>query len=311
MLHARRGLRGLEVQLAEAPAVRGRDDVHRVEHAGQAGVDAEERLAPQHPRAIDAGDRFADDRERFGLLESEGRGIGRGELRGVGRHLAVADRASACAMEDAAPRRGELAHRHRPARGRRLQQHGARAGARLAHRQPVGRRGGAAARNLPAVARGIGIGLRDAHLAPVAIEFIGDDHRQRGLHALPDLGILRGDRHETIGRDRDEGGEFRRGRGGRLGPAGRTGREPPTRPPRNGREKHLEREAASREQRPLQETATFRLHGRPPAARGPPPCGSRSRCGGSRRSGRCCPPSRRECPRSRASASWRAGTRRS
>ena len=46
---------------------------------------------------------------------------------------------------------------------------------------------------LAAVLGGVHVALHDAHVLPVDVEFLGDQHRQRGLDALADLGVLGGD----------------------------------------------------------------------------------------------------------------------
>ena len=87
-----------------------------------------------------------------------------------------------------------------------------------AQRFPVVRRRGAAAGRLPAVLR-VEIGLLDLHLLPLDVELLGDQHRQHRLDALPDLGVLRHDRHRAVGGDADERGreERRRRRRALLG----------------------------------------------------------------------------------------------
>ena len=108
-------------------------------------------------------------------------------------------------MEDTTPGRRELVRFDVPLQRRGLYQHGARRGARLPHWQPVLRGRSAPARGLLAVAVLIDIRLRNAHLAPVAVELIGHHHGKRGLDALPDLGILGDDGNRAVGGDGDEG----------------------------------------------------------------------------------------------------------
>ena len=60
-----------------------------------------------------------------------------------------------------------------------------------AHRVPVQRRRHAAAGELAAVDwRDRTIGLLDAHLTPVNVEFLGDQHRQHGLEPCPISGFF-------------------------------------------------------------------------------------------------------------------------
>jgi hypothetical protein len=44
-----------------------------------------------------------------------------------------------------------------------------------------------------------------AHRAPVGIHLFGHQHRQRRVHALPDVDFADGDRHRAVGIDADEG----------------------------------------------------------------------------------------------------------
>jgi hypothetical protein len=63
------------------------------------------------------------------------------------------------------------------------------------------------------------IGLLDANVLPIDVQFFGDEHGERSLHALTDFRIFRRDGHKTIGMDLDEG-RWRKGlvRGGRRLP---------------------------------------------------------------------------------------------
>src|SRR5260370_2101829 len=46
--------------------------------------------------------------------------------------------------------------------------------------------------------------MLDAHVFPVHVELVGDDHGQAGLHTLPNFGILAHNRDDAIGNDADE-----------------------------------------------------------------------------------------------------------
>ena len=46
--------------------------------------------------------------------------------------------------------------------------------------------------------------LLDAHVLPVDVQLLGDQHREHRLHALTDLRILGDDRDDAVGRDADE-----------------------------------------------------------------------------------------------------------
>ena len=89
--------------------------------------------------------------------------------------------------------------RHAPRLRRGRDEHLADRRADLAQRIPVGRRRRAAAGVLPAVLRLVEIGLLDPDALPLDVELVGDDHRQRGLDALPDLRVLRDDGDDVVG----------------------------------------------------------------------------------------------------------------
>jgi hypothetical protein len=84
-------------------------------------------------------------------------------------------------------------------------EHLAAGGADAAEGIPVDGRGGAAAGALGAESGFVEVGLLDANGFPIDVEFIGDDHRETGLHALPDLGIFTHDGDGAVGSDTDEG----------------------------------------------------------------------------------------------------------
>ena len=82
----------------------------------------------------------------------------------------------------------------------------ARRRAGLAESVEVLAHGGAAARELVAVAA-VEIGLHHPHPLPGHVELLGHDEGQGRLHPLPDLGILGRDGDAAIGTDLDEGAE--------------------------------------------------------------------------------------------------------
>jgi hypothetical protein len=61
---------------------------------------------------------------------------------------------------------------------------------------------------LPGVLGVVEVGLLDLDLRPLGVEFLGDQHRQHGLHALAGLGILGDDRDRAVGGDADELAEW-------------------------------------------------------------------------------------------------------
>ena len=89
-------------------------------------------------------------------------------------------------------------------------------GSNTAERVPIGRSGGAATGALRAVDRFVEIGLLDANIFPVDVEFFGDEHGERVFDALADFGIFGGDGEDVVRGNADERGrdEVLRGNGG-------------------------------------------------------------------------------------------------
>ena len=83
-----------------------------------------------------------------------------------------------------------------------------------AQRIPVDGRGRAATGSLRTIFCFVKIGLLDADILPVDVEFVGDNHGETGFYALADLRILAHDGDNAIRCDADEGGGNEcRGRG--------------------------------------------------------------------------------------------------
>ena len=76
-----------------------------------------------------------------------------------------------------------------------------------------------AAGELAAIGLGVVQGLLDPDIGPLHVQFLGDQHGQHGLHALPDLRVLVDDGDNAVRRDADIGIELCR----RLCRPGRTG----------------------------------------------------------------------------------------
>ena len=154
--------------------------------------------------------------QSFGSLSLMVFGIRRRQLGGRGRDLAVADRALARGVRDDAVGYGELADRHIPLVGRRLQQHHARRRAAAADIVLRGADAAAAAgaHLAPgALAREVAA-RRDAfgrHLAPVALQFFRDELGKAGERALPHLRARDADDAGVVGLDRDPDVDFGRG----------------------------------------------------------------------------------------------------
>lgn len=121
---------------------------------------------------------------------------------GVGQ-IAIIGRLSGGLVDDPSVDRLALVRRHIPARGRRMTQHLARDGADATKR--IEERGHARAPTgvLHAGFR-IGVDRRcrgrlSADILPIALEFLGDDHWQRGQDALTHLRDRHDDRHGSVG----------------------------------------------------------------------------------------------------------------
>ena len=183
----------------------------RIGHARQTGVDSEARRAGRFQRRIDAFDLLADQLELIGRLD---RGLrGERDFGGVRRELAEGRRApgSVIAHHTAAgDARGGL---HAPSRRRRRDEPRAGGGARLlqehartAHRP----RAPGAHRLIHVVVDEVAVGgsVFDLHLGEVAFELLGQDHRHRGQHALPHVGLGDAEPDGIVGVDDDEGVDF-------------------------------------------------------------------------------------------------------
>ena len=124
-----------------------------------------------------------------------------GPTRGVGGELAIRQRAPARRVVYGAARRRKARDLDVPARCRFGNEQCARGRANLPETGPASHDGAAAAGELCASQRRVEIGLSHRHPIPVDVELLGDQHRQRGLHALPDLGIRRRDDHRSVDAD--------------------------------------------------------------------------------------------------------------
>ena len=165
---------------------------------------------------VETGERLADQRERGALLER--RRCGERQFGGSGRERAVrqplALRADHEALLGAALVGGDL-----PVIGGCSNQHVARL--RAGGAQPAvehgGRHRGAFLLDRRLVLEGdlVGVAAGDEahlHALPVGIELVGQDLRQRGVGALPDLRLRQAERDLAVGRDHDPVGDLLVGR---------------------------------------------------------------------------------------------------
>jgi hypothetical protein len=201
----------IEIRRHRARADRGRLRVGGVDHARQRLIDAEQGLARHDLLVVDAGDALAEQSILGSRFQRHRRGIGHGQSRGELRELAVRGAAIRGLVSHRAVSGSQLARRHVPALRCRLHEHRTRDGAGLTEPVPIGRHGRRAARDLRTVELEADRRLLDTHVVPLRVELFRDDHRQRRLDALPDLGVLR-EQHdravgphlnERIGRERD------------------------------------------------------------------------------------------------------------
>ncbi|MCY1282334.1 hypothetical protein D9M70_311670 [compost metagenome] len=183
---------------------------HCHQHAGQLEILGEGGAAVGLVGAVLAGQALlADQREVLGRLEPH---LVRQRLarRGLGQ-LAKAGLPAGRGMADHALAHADLRGRHLPLFGGGRHQHGAGAGTRLAHLLEGIGDGRAAAGALHraegevVVERGVGRRALDAHLAPVGIQFLGQQGGQAGVGPLPHLHMLGEDGHAAIAGDTDEG----------------------------------------------------------------------------------------------------------
>ena len=270
-------------------------------------VDAESGRAGDLGQAVEARRRFADQGPLRRILEGDL--VRRLELgRGIGEFaIACAVRARDDATLFGAAGRGiDL-----PALRRGIDQQRARHRPGLAHLAERLERAGRSARALDAE-RIVRVDLRirrvlDAHLRPVAIEFLGDDHRYRGPHALAHLRMLEHDGHAVVAADVHEGIRVHRRRRRRpafLGEqAARAERHEAGDDETAGQAGRGRQELPPRRQHRLARIRTHDASPRPVRPRD----ARRSGCAGRCRSGRCCRPSRRRYRRRSVSVCSPAG----
>src|SRR6266568_2781549 len=109
-------------------------------------------------------------------------------------------------MDDAAGRSVALGLGNGPSLRCGSDKHLAAGGADAAQRIPIPGSGSAATGALGAVFRFVKVGLLDADVFPIDVEFISDDHGEMSFDTLADLGILSHDGEGAIGGDANERG---------------------------------------------------------------------------------------------------------
>ena len=148
----------------------------RVDHAGQDNVDAEQRLARDNCRRIHLRLERPDDFVILGVLQRQA-----GERRGrhgcgLGGKSAIGRLATGRLVRDHSRGSGALGCGDAPILSGGCHQHSAASGPDLSQLVPVDRRGHAAARELEAVQGIVRISLLRAHLAPLNVQLLSDQH---------------------------------------------------------------------------------------------------------------------------------------
>jgi len=204
-LHALDGARPGIVHLGHAPAEHRRPRDQRHAHIGQAVIDAETGPAVDLVARIEAAGGLADQLEVLAVglhahaLRHRQPGGGLDKAAVGGAPLAAAD------LDDHAVARVQALERRLPLRRRCLEQHESCAGADGAELGVARGDRCRAAGHLDTEAR-VRIHLRGrrmlgAHLVPVAVQFLGDQHRHRCHHALAELQLVDEHGHGVVGRN--------------------------------------------------------------------------------------------------------------
>ncbi len=191
-----------------------------VRHSGQLHVDAEEGLAPDLVGDVEAAGRLADESPFLGILQL--RVLRRLELGGRLSHLAEAQFPPRWHMRDHAVLRVAFGPWNLPSLRRGGNEHLARRSARLAQvlLRAADRLAAAGGHRAPhPVAAHLFVGRDEfrAHLPPVALQLLRDQHGKSGGAALPHLRARHADQDAVVGIDdepRREFGAFGNCRGG-------------------------------------------------------------------------------------------------
>src|SRR5260370_30422092 len=190
----------IEIGADKLRVVDGARLVNCVHNSRKLEVDAVESFCGDDGRIVDAADGATDDLVVFGVLEFHGLEIGRRKGGGLLRERAVGESAFGGLVDHAARGSCAFGFGHGPGLRGGGDEHLAAGGAYAAERIPVDGRGGAATGALRAIFGFIEVGLFDADIAPVDVEFVGDNHGQGGFYALANLTILAHAGHDAVRR---------------------------------------------------------------------------------------------------------------
>jgi hypothetical protein len=179
---------------------------HRRQHAGQAHVDAVALVAGGFGARIEPARGLADDAELFRVLERDG--LRHRQLHRRFGQLAIGQALAAGAYHHALLG-AQAARVNTPLRSGRRDQHGAGARAELTVLRVGVFDRARAAREVHAESRvhigRVGRAVLAFDQGPVRIQLFGQDHRQAGLHALPELEPVDGDGHRAVAVDAHKG----------------------------------------------------------------------------------------------------------
>ena len=228
LVHARHGFRGRFVEGLGFRTGQRRARHHRDPQADELRIDAVERLSVHLLCRIETLDGLAQQPELTALLEP---GVGRHGLPGRSSGQGAVTQLAAVGRHDLAAFGAQSLDAQLPLRRRGRYQHLARCRARLAQRLPIAARAAAAACGLRAqhrvvVAR-VGRCLHHADQVPVGVQFLGQQHGQGRVNALPHFSRRTHDGDAVVGCNVQRGiggeaGRLRPGFGLAPGDAGRT-----------------------------------------------------------------------------------------
>ncbi len=213
-------LHGLDLRLVADGAdghAQARRVLHgRLQHAVDRGVDAVVRPARRFLVGVQTLDRLADPAELPGIPERDAARIGHRQVQRLRRDLAIAQAAPGGGVEHLARFGGQLADRHAQALGAGLEQHHAGQRAEPAHRRVAHAHRHAAAGDAHAVGHHrvlLAVGrIVDDETGRIGIQFLADDLRHGGEHALPALVERTLQADGVVRQDGQEGGNHCPGR---------------------------------------------------------------------------------------------------
>jgi len=147
----------------------------------------------------------ADDFVVLGVLQRDRFQIGRSERSGFCGERAVGGGPVGGRMKNAAGASATFGFRDGPSLRGGGDEYLTAGGADTAKGIPIGGRGRAATGALGTIFRFVEIGLFDANVFPIDVEFLCNEHGHGSFYALADFGIFCSDSKDVLGRDMDKG----------------------------------------------------------------------------------------------------------